>query len=57
MSEKYHVLPLNDLKPHTESEHCKCQPQIMENGALIVHNAWDGREFDEIETQNLKAGN
>lgn len=50
--ETINVLPVNDLKPHIESPACKCQPSVeaVENGGrVIVHNAWDGREFHEQE--------
>ena len=51
MSETIHVLPLNDLKPHTESVACRCVPSVenIEEGVVIVHNAYDGREFFEDE--------
>ena len=44
-----HIIPVDDLKPHTESKHCKCKPEIQrtENGTLIVHYSYDGREFFE----------
>lgn len=46
-----HVLPINDLRPHVESKYCLCKPIIEENGLLIIHNAFDGRdrveEYDE----------
>lgn len=49
MSETFHVLPLNDLKPHVESDRCHCQPRIQRepNGEIVIHNAYDGREFYE----------
>lgn len=51
--EIYHVLPVSDLKPHSESSAilCQCQPEVrlVEGGTLIIHNAYDGREFWEIE--------
>ena len=55
MSLKYtidplHILPENDLKPHVKSKFCKCAPmefQADNNQPLIIHNAWDGREFFE----------
>ena len=51
MSDIYHVLPLNDLKPHVESERCRCQPtvEVVNGGRLIVHHSYDGREFFEDE--------
>lgn len=51
-----HVLPVNDLKPHDESENCACKPKVKyttpasiyrSRGRLIVHNSYDGREFYE----------
>lgn len=50
MSETIHIEPLRDLKPHIMSEACKCEPrvEVLENGnRLVVHNAYDGREFYE----------
>lgn len=55
MSEIYHVLPVNDLKPHSESgTRCKCDPVISEDHdgtghTLVIHNSYDGREFWESE--------
>jgi hypothetical protein len=45
----YHVLPLDDLKPHVMNEACACEPSTEEGGQVIVHNAYDGREFFEDE--------
>jgi len=46
------ILPINDIKEHTEDTTCKCRPsaEILENGELmIIHNSFDGREaFEEI---------
>lgn len=50
--DQIHVLPLNDLKSHVEAgEYCHCKPRIQweVNGAVVVHNAYDGREFFEVE--------
>lgn len=44
---RIHVLPLNDIKDHNESKFCKCEPRVEEDGKLIIHNAYDGREFFE----------
>jgi hypothetical protein len=45
MSDKYHIVPTNDLREHrTDSGiHCWCRPKQDEDG-LIVHNSMDGRE-------------
>lgn len=42
------MVPLNDLKPHIESgAWCHCQPRI--EGDVVIHNAYDGREFFESD--------
>ena len=55
--QKYHVLPINDSKKHQEKGVvCDCKPEIKlqvdDDGEcyawLIVHNAWDGREWKEL---------
>jgi len=46
----YHILPINDIKEHEESTTCACSPkiEIIETGDIIVvHNAYDGREYIE----------
>jgi hypothetical protein len=50
MYEKYHILPLNDIKPHKETGFdCPCKPkkQIVYHKMLIIHNAFDCRERKE----------
>lgn len=51
MGDTYHVEPTNDLKPHnTGSDYCRCMPRIElvdGGGKVVVHSAWDGREFYE----------
>lgn len=46
-----HSLPCNDLYPHTENLWCACGPVVEqhENGKLILHNAWDGRDADDSD--------
>jgi hypothetical protein len=41
----YHVIPTDDLKSHIDSAVCKCKPAVSEDGYLVIHNSWDGREF------------
>lgn len=46
----FHVLPLDDLKFHSEvGTYCRCQPRLQPepNGTIVIHNAYDGREFFE----------
>lgn len=59
----WHILPINDLKEHSEESTCECNPIIkqMLNGDLMcVHNAYDGRETAEQlleETDREKQNN
>lgn len=54
----YHVLPVGDLKEHTEDSTCECKPKVLfENGnMIIVHNSFDRREYKEqlLEELDLK---
>lgn len=45
----FHVIPLNDLKHHSEAVSCACRPRVehAERGKIVIHNAYDGREFHE----------
>lgn len=56
----YHVLPINDIKPHTEDSTCECIPEIIvveESGEMIcVHNAFDMREIGEEKAAAFKIG-
>lgn len=54
---RIHVVPLDDLKPHTEGgEWCACAPRVEAagGGKVVIHNAYDGREFYEPNTQEAK---
>ena len=44
-SDVLHILPVNDLRDHEESENCWCRPRY-EDG-VIIHNAMDQRELYE----------
>lgn len=39
----FHVLPVNDLKPHRDHRDCWCNPTERELG-VWVHNSMDRRE-------------
>lgn len=43
------IVPVNDLKEHTEDNYCECNPNVIfENEEMIViHNSYDGREHVE----------
>lgn len=53
-----HVLPQNDLRYHTETRNCWCEPHLElfidddghlleDHEAVVVHNSADGRELIE----------
>ena len=50
-----HILPVNDLKPHTEDSTCECKPrvEIVSGEMIIIHNAFDKREFLEMVNTEL----
>lgn len=56
----WHVTPIDDLKVHnTLSDHCQCLPRVdyQPNGnRIVVHNAYDGREFWEQDESLAKIG-
>lgn len=42
------VVPVNDLRAHViHSELCPCMPLMQEDGHLVIHNSYDGREVGE----------
>jgi len=43
------VMPVNDLRPHSESPACECRPRVEQagEGSVVIHNSWDGREVFE----------
>lgn len=45
----FHVHPSNDVREHvTDSVLCPCMPRVLEDGDLVVHNSYDGREIGEV---------
>lgn len=44
-----HVLPVRDLRAHTERRTCWCQPRVEYYGtcAVVSHHSADGRELIE----------
>jgi hypothetical protein len=52
MSNWYHVIPKGDRIEHSRKGEaacaCECQPKIHFNDHVVIHNALDNREFDEI---------
>ncbi len=50
-----HVLPIGDLKEHNEVRDCWCDPLVViryDEPAMVVHNAFDGRELIEAHGIN-----
>ena len=48
-TDTWHVIPLNDLKDHDETETCWCRPdvQYVGVGTVVLHHAMDERESYE----------
>ena len=53
-TDTYHVLPVEDLVEHEETEDCICGPRVEHvecsdggDGWVVVHHSLDGRELDE----------
>jgi hypothetical protein len=54
-----HVMPVEDIVDHHESQECLCGPRIewldpdtgepYEDGPVVIHNSLDGRELREEE--------
>lgn len=55
---KPELLP-GDLLPHILSDRCPCKPYVLEgeDGNLIIHRAWDGREALERNTFTMDEPN
>lgn len=52
----FHILPMDDLEIHEESEHCKCEPvrkAIDDVSTMVIHNSFDGREAFETALELL----
>lgn len=51
----YEVLPYKDSATHVSSQKCLCLPDLQEEAGILmlVHNAFDGREFAEPNHKEL----
>ncbi len=51
----YNIIPVNDVKEHSEYSTCECNPTIdIVNGVVIItHNSFDGREGLEMANEIL----
>lgn len=51
MSEVWHVYPTEDEREHDTNKgpQCHCNPKLqnVEGGTVVIHNAYDCREFVE----------
>ena len=49
------ILPVNDIKEHTEDSTCECKPRVeFHNGEMfVIHNAYDNRERKEELLSNI----
>lgn len=49
MSKDLHVVPRNDEREHDLTRWCLCEPTVQagECSDVVVHNAWDCREYVE----------
>lgn len=55
-SKRVHVVPINDPKMHVEvGTYCHCKPRTQNEGSgtVVIHNAYDGREFYEQEPSEV----
>lgn len=48
---RIHVIPIDDLIEHEETEDCVCGPEVefVPGGAVIGHHSLDGRELEEVD--------
>lgn len=44
-----HVIPLDDLREHEESDKCPCEPTIqwVRGTKIVIHGSYDKREYIE----------
>lgn len=49
------IIPINDLKEHTENSKCECCPmvEVCNGEPIIIHNSYDGRERKEELLANI----
>ena len=44
------VVPVRDIREHVEDPLvvCPCMPRLLEDGKVVAHNSYDGREIGEV---------
>lgn len=47
--DRWHIIPLHDLREHEDSPECWCKPQVLdeEYPNVFTHNSLDQRELME----------
>lgn len=54
VGERYHVYPVNDFAEHDiDGVTCWCVPVVKAEGSghIVIHNALDGRESNDVTTR------
>jgi len=55
---RIHTVPLDDMAEHSLCADCACGPKVEypEDSQVqhVIHNAFDGRDFDENERARVK---
>ncbi len=52
MNDKYHAVPINDLRDHSTDSDNPCWRRPREEDGVIVHNSIDGRESTRWVKEN-----
>jgi hypothetical protein len=58
---RIHTIPVGDTAEHSLHADCACGPKLEYPGGdgdgvlLVVHNAFDGRDFEEHEQAKVKS--
>lgn len=46
--DEFHVVPVDDIRPHRLDDKCPCQPvHAASHHVVVIHAAWDRREVLE----------
>jgi hypothetical protein len=53
VSEKLHVVPIDDLREHSSDSDVPCWCRPEDDDGVIVHNSMDGREKFETGERKL----
>ncbi len=58
MENNWHVYPVNDWLEHsTNGLACQCNPKLErtenDDGWIVIHNSFDGREYKEKDNEKF----